>query len=235
MSAPSCMLCGFARPFKVCNATGQSGVCWECSEATMAARKRTNAVTTEITGSTSDGYHTFDELYAYRMAYNAALFNQWAALGLYEVHKSWKHSDGEPCFGGGWFIVVAQLPTGQISNHYKTDHWKLFRCEVRETGALYDGHTPQIALQRLLDFTQLGRGGTVQLQRAGTVQPQEHAKATSVGAATQNDLSTTEAAAAFKAGWDVAYCNDCSNDPVDVARDKAFAAYRSSQAGSVKP
>jgi len=36
--------------------------------------------------------------------------------------------------------------------------------------------------------------------RAGTVQPQEHAKATSVGAASQIDLSTTEAAA-FKAGW----------------------------------
>jgi hypothetical protein len=28
------------------------------------------------------------------------------------------HSDGTQCFNGQWFIVVAQLPTGQISNHY---------------------------------------------------------------------------------------------------------------------
>lgn len=108
----------------------------------------------QVDGSTSDGYHTFDELYAYRRAYNAALFNEWAAQGKYGVHKSWKHSDGEPCFGGGWFIVVAQLPTGMISNHYKAEHWDLFRCEVRELSDEYDGHTPQIALQRLLDFVE---------------------------------------------------------------------------------
>lgn len=102
----------------------------------------------------SDGYHTFDELYDYRRAYNAALFNEWAAQGKHGVHKSWKHSDGEPCFGGGWFIVVAQLPTGMISNHYKTEYWNLFQCEERERSDEYDGHTPQIALQRLLTFVE---------------------------------------------------------------------------------
>lgn len=116
-----------------------------------------------VDGSTSDGYHTFDELYDYRRVYNAALFNEWAARGLYSVHKSWKHSDGEPCFGGDWFIVVATLPTGQISNHYKTDHWRLFRCEARELPDVYDGHTPQIALKRLEEFLWLGRGGIVEL------------------------------------------------------------------------
>jgi hypothetical protein len=106
----------------------------------------------EITGETSDGYHTFNELYAYRKAYNALLFNEWAARGLYDVHKSWRHSDGEPCFGGGWFIVVAQTPTGQISNYYQTDDWSLFQVPERERGAEWDGHTPQIALERLLMF-----------------------------------------------------------------------------------
>ena len=33
---------------------------------------------TEITGETSDGYHTFNGLYRFRLLYNAALFNEWA-------------------------------------------------------------------------------------------------------------------------------------------------------------
>lgn len=109
----------------------------------------------KVDGSTSDGYHTFDELYAYRKALNALLFNEWASRDLYDVHKSTHHSDGEPCFGGGWFIVVAQTPTGQISNHYKLADWSLFRVPERERSATYDGHTPAIALERML--TMAGR------------------------------------------------------------------------------
>lgn len=63
-------------------------------------------------GKISDGFHSFDELYHYRMLYNAAFFN--SLEGKYEVHKSYRHSDGELCFGGGWFIVMAYLPTGQV-------------------------------------------------------------------------------------------------------------------------
>ena len=102
-----------------------------------------------ITEDTSDGYHTFKELYEFRKMYNAALFNEWSDQGKYYVHKSWKHSDGEDCFGGGWFIVVAQTPHGQISNHYEKEDWDLFRCEERERGAVWDGHTPQDVVQRL--------------------------------------------------------------------------------------
>lgn len=73
-------------------------------------------------GNITDGYHTFDELYDYRMLYNAAFFNFLASLpgNPYNVHMSFSHSDGELCFGGSWFIVMANLPTGQVSNHYKT-------------------------------------------------------------------------------------------------------------------
>lgn len=56
-------------------------------------------------GEVSDGFHTFDELYHYRMLYNAAFFN--SLEGKYDVHKSYRHADGELCFGGGWFIVPA--------------------------------------------------------------------------------------------------------------------------------
>ena len=46
----------------------------------------------------TDGFHTMQELYDYRLAYNACLFNEWAERGKYDVHKSWRHSDGELCF-----------------------------------------------------------------------------------------------------------------------------------------
>ena len=105
----------------------------------------------EINENTSDGYHTFKELYEYRKLYNALIFNEWSILGKYDVHKSKKHSDGELCFGGGWFIVVAQLPTGQISNHYELKDWDLFRCEERKTPNEYDGHTPEDVKNRIIN------------------------------------------------------------------------------------
>ena len=104
----------------------------------------------ENKGSISDGYHTFDELYEFRMVYNAALFNEWYEQNKYETHKSKKHYDGEECFGGGWFIVVAILPTGQISNHYELKHWDLFKIEeVDKAKYPFDGHTPQDVIKRL--------------------------------------------------------------------------------------
>lgn len=103
-------------------------------------------------GKISDGHHTFEELYEYRLLYNAALFNTWARLGLYGVHKSMKHHDGEPCFGGGWFIVVAELPTGQISNHYRLSDWRLFQIPEKELPNQYDGHSPAMVAERLTEF-----------------------------------------------------------------------------------
>lgn len=102
----------------------------------------------------SDGHHTFPELYEYRMLYNAAFFNEWSlrAASVHDVHKSWKHSDGELCFGGGWFIVVAELPTGQISNHYKEQFWDLFDIPEKEIPNEYDEHTPTEAASRLHAF-----------------------------------------------------------------------------------
>lgn len=106
----------------------------------------------------SDGYHTFKELYEFRKLYNVALFNGWAgnynyAKGIidvdYDVHKSWKHSDGKYCFGGGWFIVMAELPTGQISNHYPAKDWDLFKIPEKGKANQFDGHTSQDVANRL--------------------------------------------------------------------------------------
>ena len=117
-----------------------------------ADRKRVALEARKVTGDTSDGCHTFNELYDYRRVYNAALFNEWASQGKYDVHKSWKHSDGKDCFGGGWFIVVAELPTGQVSNHYEAQYWDNFVIPSKDTANEYDGHTPKQALSRIAEL-----------------------------------------------------------------------------------
>ena len=110
----------------------------------------------ENVGGVSDGFHTFDELYEFRKVYNAVLFNEWAKghkegfAIKYDVHKSKKHNDGEECFGGSWFIVVAILPMGQISNHYDLKDWDLFDIpETEKAKYSFDGHTPSDVIKRL--------------------------------------------------------------------------------------
>lgn len=125
-------------------------------------------------GEVSDGYHAFDELYEFRKMYNAALFNLWAKIDnyaytehnviedadetmhykpLYDVHKSLRHHDGELCFGGGWFVVVAMLSSGQITNHYPMSDWDLFKIpEVEKAKYPFDGHTSGDVLERLNDL-----------------------------------------------------------------------------------
>lgn len=99
--------------------------------------------------------------------YNAVLFNEWAnhtstadgygqalfSTPKYDVHKSKRHHDGKLCFGGGYFIVVAQLPSGQISNHYKLKYWDLFDIPAYQKAKYeYDGHTSKDVLNRLNDL-----------------------------------------------------------------------------------
>lgn len=113
----------------------------ECAE--LIARAALEAAAPLI--ARRDEYHTMDELYEYRMLYNALAAN----LMPDKAVKSWRHSDGEECFGGGWFVVYLNSPAGQISNHYKAEHWDLFRVPEAETAPEYDGHTPADAAQRL--------------------------------------------------------------------------------------
>ena len=106
----------------------------------------------------SDGHHTFEELYSYRLVYHAEAVKHWMSLGI-EVVISLRHSDGELCFGGGYFIVVAQLPAGQVSNHYKLDCIDYFRTvPYVEIPPKYDGHTPQEALKRIQQFSKENQG-----------------------------------------------------------------------------
>ena len=91
-----------------------------------------------------------EELYDFRLTYNALLFNEWAENQKYEVYKSRRHGDGELCFDGEYFIVVAQLPTGQVTNHYHIRHWNMFKInEYEKVKEDFDGHTPSDVIERL--------------------------------------------------------------------------------------
>lgn len=108
----------------------------------------------------TDGWHTFEELYNYRAIYNAGLVNMivWAKKhtvgsgGFSDVDaiKSKKHFDGKKCYDGNYFIVVIKTPFGQISNHYKMEHWDKFNCRATKTAWKYDGHTMQESNARLI-------------------------------------------------------------------------------------
>lgn len=104
-------------------------------------------------GEVSDGYHTFNELYEFRLLFNAGWFNELAKKGLCDVHKSKLHSDGNIPFGNpDYFIVVAELPTGQISNHYRMMYWDLFNIPEKKTANTFDGHTPKDVTTRIRKF-----------------------------------------------------------------------------------
>lgn len=121
-----------------------------------------------VDNNISDDYHTFEELYNYRMLYHAAWLNVMYENNLNfggkhkdDIYKSTRHETGELCFGGDYFIVVAILPNGQITNHYKLKYWSLFKIPIRETKMIpYDGHTPKDVITRLrlhiMGYSKLG-------------------------------------------------------------------------------
>lgn len=102
-----------------------------------------------IVGLLNEQQSIIQELYDMRLMYNAVLFNEWAKTGKYGVYKSKRHDDNELCFDGDWFVVVANLPNGQISNHYHIKHWGLFNIEEKEKMDSFDGHSSFDVLRRL--------------------------------------------------------------------------------------
>lgn len=97
-----------------------------------------------ITGETSDGYHTFNELYHHR----AVLFSVIVANYKDLAWKSVRHHDGT--MYDGMFIVGIDTPDGQATYHYNIDpYWDMFDCKVREFAPEWDGHTPAQAIERI--------------------------------------------------------------------------------------
>lgn len=100
----------------------------------------------EDIGDFSDGYHTFNDLYTQRAVLFATIVNQ----NLDKAWKSHKHEDGEPCFGGGWFIVAVDTPKGSYSYHYEDKYWDIFKCVELPVAKHWDGHTDKDVWRLLL-------------------------------------------------------------------------------------
>ena len=97
-----------------------------------------------ITGETSDGYHTFNELYHHR----AVLFSVIVKAFPDQAWKSRKHHDGS--MYDGMFIVGIETPDGQATYHYDIEpYWDMFQCKELEYAPEWDGHTPAQAIARI--------------------------------------------------------------------------------------
>lgn len=118
-----------------------------------------------------DAFHTMRELYEQRAYYHALYVNAMQfdfRRGV--ASKSWRHHDGEPCFGytapgTRWFIVTMQLPseldetggvvsrTGkQVTQHYPEDMWDAFHIPETEVAPVWDGHDAKEGNRRMRNF-----------------------------------------------------------------------------------
>lgn len=97
-----------------------------------------------ITGDTSDGYHTFNELYHHR----AVLFNVICNGRPGLAWKSKKHHDGT--MYDGMFIVGIETPEGQATYHYDIEpYWDMFHVPEVDSAPEWDGHTPDEVIRRI--------------------------------------------------------------------------------------
>lgn len=98
----------------------------------------------EITPLTSDGYHTFQELYDHRHALWVLVLRQYP-LAAFRTHKT---KDGRET--PGWFIAGINTVVGQISYHMPDTWWDRldFLPEI-ERNFDYDNHNANDVLERL--------------------------------------------------------------------------------------
>lgn len=103
-----------------------------------------------IDGETSDGYHTFNELYHHRVV----LFSVIVATFGERAWKSKLHADGT--MYEGMFIVGIETQDGQATYHYDVEpYWDMFRCKEVDRAPEWDGHTPGQAIERISKLVDL--------------------------------------------------------------------------------
>jgi hypothetical protein len=115
-------------------------LCIDCSPAQPV----TEPPKSVVTGETSDGYHTFNELYEHRFAL-------WMALCRFVggAWRSWLHSDGT--FYNGWFVLGIGVPAGeQITYHLPLRLWDETDFAVTtDRCPVFDGHTSADVIKRI--------------------------------------------------------------------------------------
>lgn len=105
-----------------------------------------------VSGETSDGYHTFNELYDHRIELFITLCRLFSRHDAAPVWKSKLHSDGTAY--DGWFVLGLFTGTGhQITYHLPLSRWNEtdFAEELPEAPE-WDGHTSADVLKRLKEL-----------------------------------------------------------------------------------
>lgn len=98
----------------------------------------------KIDGNTSDGYHTFNELYHHRALLFSVIVSQFKDIAW----KSKQHHDGT--MFDGMFIVGVNTLNGQATYHYDIEpYWDMFDCKEVERAPEWDGHTSEQAIERI--------------------------------------------------------------------------------------
>ena len=121
-----------------------TGNCNKCKGIAVSDHSANLFEPKPINGETSDGYHTFNELYHHRAVLFSVIVRNYPEL----CWKSKKHSEGD--MYEGMFIVGINTPDGQASYHYDIEpYWDMFDCEELEFAPEWDGHTSDQAIERI--------------------------------------------------------------------------------------
>lgn len=103
----------------------------------------------QITEDTSDGWHSFKDLYHHRALLFSVIVHNYRDM----CWKSKRHHDGKEL---DWnFIVGIDTPWGQASYHYSMDYWDMFDCKVLERAPYYDGYTADESVARIAKLVEL--------------------------------------------------------------------------------
>lgn len=101
-------------------------------------------IDTENIGETSDGYHTFNELYHHRAILFSVICNQ----NRHNAWKSLKHDDGS--MYDNMFVVGINTPNGPATYHYDVmPYWDMYDVPEYDKAPAWDGHTPSDAIERI--------------------------------------------------------------------------------------
>lgn len=108
----------------------------------------------KVTKDTSDGFHTFRELYMHRMALTLALAVE---LGNQNENNSWRsmchHPDDGPMFEDSFIVGIELTPTKVFTYHYNIRFWNLFHdIQTLEHAPKWDGAGPSDTVDMLLAF-----------------------------------------------------------------------------------
>ena len=107
----------------------------------------------------SDGSHTYGELYHHRAVLFASLISIVSKARLLTSYN--KNDTMEPIYCwksklhdygtmfDGYFIVGIKTWDGMATYHYDMKYWDMFDCQEIERAPEFDGHTPDIAIERI--------------------------------------------------------------------------------------